>query len=230
MNERSKQLLDHLLTFCAGEGELRPFLEKPWWSMGRAVASDGYMLIAIDCPALKAPIKELNNQYAPALPALVPRLTKTFVVHVKKLEEKSAQLQEMYKEQYSIEESECLDCEKGKVKMIFMDKKRKTHEVEVDCPVCEGEGILTKILLRETKEEIFYGDIMLLHKIGGKHISTRFIAKVIETAKLYDREFLLFRYEEEVNKVIFDTENGATMLVACVLQELSDKPNRSIII
>lgn len=130
-----------ILNLFVSTDELRSWMQTPFIIDDKAYSTNGWALVAFDLKNLTE-IGEFRAFNADKLSGVYPleqNLDKTYsIVDLKELFKKVPQVEDFDEEE---KEDTCEECSgSGEVTFTYEDSKYKDHELDGECPICDGFG------------------------------------------------------------------------------------------
>lgn len=179
---------------------MQPFIQDQW-----AFSTDGHTLITFD-KSLIDTIDFESHPKAPNALAVIPENNCDISLKVSALKKAVKQSKADYDKKYKKETIRCGDCNgRGEVDFVFHSTvTHQRHEVENDCPTCEGSGKMEVITDLEVDDYI-YDPIFECITFKTAVIQRMFIDRLIEVAELIGEDSVQITHisESQYGKVMF---------------------------
>lgn len=176
------------LNLFLGNDELRPAMHSPFIQEQYVFATDGAIILQFEKSKLLT-IDFTSHEKAPNALAIIPTEDNmTVVFETQLLRDKIAESRDAVNKRYTKSLETCPDCSgRGEVDYKFNDYLHNTHEIESDCPTCEGGGRIEMIvdlsnngkLVEEIYENLSWHDTLF---------ATDYIDKIVQVAELLEEK------------------------------------------
>lgn len=176
------------LNMFLSNDDLRPALKSPFIQNDLVFATDGSIILCFE----KSKLNEIDfesHEKAPNALAVIPDGENMNVVfetqHLRNTVTKS---KNEVSKRYKVKVTNCPDCDgKCVVDFEYTDYKLKRHEIEHDCPTCDGEGMLemvTNLANGEADvdgfgEYLFWNDTLFM---------TDYFDKIVKVAEMFEQK------------------------------------------
>lgn len=176
------------LNMFLSNDDLRPALKSPFLQGDLVFATDGSIILSFN----KSNLNEIDfesHEKAPNALAVIPDGENLNVVfetqHLRSVVTKS---KNEVSKRYKVKVAKCPDCDgKCVVDFEYTDYKRKHHQIEHDCPTCDGEGMLEMVTNLETGEAdvdgfgeyLFWSDTLFM---------TDYFDKIVKVAEMFEQK------------------------------------------
>lgn len=136
----NKMTPEDLLRSCCSKSEYRPNLQRPFLQGDYVIATDAHAILAI--PKEECDTSNLATLDKPDIvPYLKEECTEFMELDFKRL---NAEYERLVNE-YGKLDFKCKECDgDGKVDWEYHDNDWNTHKMRGECPICHGEGVVSK--------------------------------------------------------------------------------------
>lgn len=136
----NKMTPEDLLRSCCSKSEYRPNLQRPFLQGDYVIATDAHAILAI--PKEECDTSNLEPLNKPdVMPHLNAECTEYMELDFKRL---NAEYERLVNE-YGKLDFKCKECDgDGKVDWEYHDNDWNTHKMRGECPICHGEGVVSK--------------------------------------------------------------------------------------
>lgn len=175
-----------------------PFLNE---RNGQVWATDGYVLISVDPHRLSGDYPKLKL----GEPVGFGKRTCDLTVTMSMLEETLASVPKI-KEQIEVHPArECEECDgTGEVMWEYTDGCLKVHQMEAVCPVCDGRGVFTKAVYKETGRTI--PDPKAKIEVGNAILLVRYVQKLVSAMEFFRADSVHLVCDESQTTWIIDED------------------------
>ena len=172
-----------ILNLFVSTDEMRNWMQRPFVINSKIHATNGYALVAFDIIKLKEPIDfgAYNEEKLTGVYPLEHNLDNTYTIdYLKECFKKVPLVEDFDKEE---KEDTCNECNgSGEVIFTYEDSKLKDHEIDGECPMCDGFGKCTQTLEKPNGKMI--EDFNSKCVIGNSLFFANKVKHIIEVADL----------------------------------------------
>lgn len=175
-----------------------PFLNE---RNGQVWATDGYVLISVAPHRLSGDYPKLKL----GEPVGFTKRTCDLTVTMSMLAETLASVPKI-KEQIEVQPArECEECDgTGEVMWEYTDGGLKVHQKEAACPVCDGRGVFTKAVYKETGRTI--PDPKAKIEVGNAILRVRYVQKLVSAMEFFRADSVHLVCDESQTTWIIDED------------------------
>ena len=175
------------LNMFLSNDDLRPALKSPFIQNDLVFATDGSIILCFDKSKLNEVDFESHEKAPNALAVIPDGENMNVVFETQHLRSVIAKSKNEVSKRYKVKVTTCPDCDgKCVVDFEYTDYKLKRHEIEHDCPTCDGEGMLEMVANLATGEVdvdgfgeyLFWNDTLFM---------TDYFEKIVKVAEMFEQ-------------------------------------------
>lgn len=192
------------LNMFVGNDILRPALNGPFINEDYAVASDAHALIIFKANLLDK-IDFVSHEKAPNALRVIPidQMGLREVFATSELRDLLDKSNAKFAEKYERKTIECEDCGgTGDVSCTYYDVFGKEHELEAECPVCEGHTRISVVIETDGTRKYLDGEdceIREYIKLRNSYFNAQLFERVVDCAELLEVEELVLTSQYSEN-------------------------------
>lgn len=208
-----------LLNLFVSYDTLRPQMTTPNIGEQYASATDAHSLVFFDKSLLPEATTFKSEGKYPDI-SFITDLQKTHyevvdIARLKSLIEKCPTIEDTDEEE---KVDTCDECNgSGEVTYIYEGAKYNDHELDGECPICEGVGKCTQII--ETPNGKMIPNPKCYFKIENVHLSLMLINKLLEAQELIGGDIILSNYTLPTKVVLFYIGNVGVALMPILIHD-----------
>jgi hypothetical protein len=211
-----------ILNLFVTKDELRPPMTKPNIGDKYASSTDAHSLVFFDKMLLPSNVEfETIGKYPDVSIFVNADENQNNLLSINKINsilEKCPLIEDFDEEE---KEDICNECNgSGEVEITYEDKKMKDHDIDIECPICEGYGKCTITIEKPNGKMVKNNEYYV--QCGNSFMSIHLIEKLLNVSKLLCEEIFLVNQTMESQFSIFRIGKVKVLLMPLIRTEDSD--------
>jgi hypothetical protein len=225
MKNSLSQKYREALNMFVGDDILRPALSGPFINEDYAVATDAHVLLIFKANLLEK-IDFVSHEKAPNALRVIPidqiGLREVFATsELRALLDKS---NAKFAEKYERKTIDCEDCQgMGEVSFTYNDVFGESHDLDHECPVCEGHTRIDVIIEVDGNRKYRDGEfceIQEIIKLRNSYFNAQLFERVVDCAELLEvEELVLTSQYSEYSATKFEVGEAHVMIMPVKVPE-----------